>query len=51
MTFQHLGRCGLLLQRRSQLIEQPRVLNGDDGLVGEVWAEFDLLVGEGARRE
>ena len=40
---QHLRRRGLLLQRLgeivgalAQLVEQPRVLDGDDGLRGEV---------------
>ena len=31
-----------------QLVEQPRVLNGNDGLSGEVRDQGDLLVGEGA---
>src|SRR3974390_433361 len=40
-------RCrGLLLKRLAQFIEQPRVLNGDDRLGGEVFKEFNLLVGE-----
>ena len=30
----------------SQFIEQPRVLDGDDGLGGEVLHQLDLLVGE-----
>ena len=30
----------------AQLIEQPRVLDGDDGLRGEVLNQLDLLVGE-----
>ena len=29
-----------------QFIEQPRVLDGDDGLGGEVLHQCDLLVGE-----
>ena len=39
---EHLGSGGLLLQRLAeivvltQLVEQPRVLDGDDGLGGEV---------------
>ena len=48
------GRC-LLLQRLAQiigaltqLVEQARVLDGDDGLIGEIRDEFDLLVSEGA---
>src|SRR5580704_12273523 len=40
--------CGrLLLQRLSEFVEQPRVLDGDDGLGREVLDEFDLLVSEG----
>ena len=31
---------------RAQLVEQPRVLDGDDGLGGEVAHQLDLLVGE-----
>ena len=52
---QHLGGRGLLLQRfgeivgaLAQLVEQPRVLDGDDGLGGEVLHQLDLLVGERA---
>ena len=42
-------RCrGLLLQRLPQFIEQPRVLDGDDGLSGEALHECDLLASEGA---
>ena len=33
---EHVGGGGLLLQRLAQLVEQPRVLDGDDGLAGEV---------------
>src|SRR3974390_1080799 len=50
-----LARCGLLLQRLAQIIgawaqfvEQPRVLDGDHGLGGEILQQLDLLVGEGA---
>ena len=32
--------------RSAQFIEQPRILDGDDGLSGEVLDERDLLVGE-----
>ena len=46
MTLQHLRGCGLLLQRLPQFVEQPRVLDGDDRLRGEVLQQFDLLVGE-----
>ena len=52
---QDLGRRGLLLQGLGevgvpslQLGEQPRVLDGDHGLVGEGGDEVDLLVGERA---
>ena len=31
----------------AQFIEQPRVLDGDDGLGGEILHKRDLLVGEG----
>ena len=44
---EHVGGRGLLLQRFAQLVEQPRVLDGDDGLSGEILDQFDLLVGEG----
>ena len=54
---QHLGRGGLLLQRLGdlavallklgvallQLLEQPGVLDGDDGLVRERLQQRDLL--------
>ena len=43
---EHVGGRGLLLQQFTQLVEQPRILDGDDGLVGEVLHQFDLLVGE-----
>src|SRR6516164_9809703 len=45
---EHVGGGGLLLQRFAQLVEQPRVLDGDDRLRGEVLQQFDLLVGERA---
>ena len=32
----------------AQFVEQSRVLNGDDGLGGEVLHQLDLLVGERA---
>src|SRR6516162_5837737 len=44
---QHLGCGRLLLQRLPQLIQQPRVLDGDDGLVGKGCDQFDLLICEG----
>ena len=43
---EHVGGGGLLLQGFAQLVEQPRVLDGDDGLGGESSYQFDLLVGE-----
>ena len=53
MTLQHLRGRRLLLQRLgeivgalAQLLEQPRILDGDDGLAGEVRDQLDLLVGE-----
>jgi hypothetical protein len=52
---EHLRRGRLLLQRfreldgaLTQLVEQPRILDGDDGLIGEIPDEVDLLVAEGA---
>ena len=51
---EHLGRCRLMLQGLAQfcvalldLLEQPDVLDGDHGLVGEGFEEVDLLFGEG----
>jgi hypothetical protein len=43
---QHLRRRCLLLQRLAQLSEKARVLDGDDGLRGEIRHQFDLPVGE-----
>ena len=43
---EHVGGGGLLLQGFPQFAEQPRVLDGDDGLSGEVRQKLDLLVGE-----
>src|SRR5262249_5819267 len=40
------GCRGLLLQRLPQFIEQPRILDGDDGLGGEVRHQRYLLLGE-----
>ena len=33
---EHVGSSGLLLKRFTQLVEQARILDGDDGLRGEV---------------
>ena len=43
---QHIGRRCLLLQRVTQLIEQPRVLDGNNGLGGKVLDQLNLLIGE-----
>ena len=40
---EHVGGGGLLLQRFPQLVEQPRVLDGDDGLRGEALYELICL--------
>jgi hypothetical protein len=52
-NFQHLGGRRLLLQGFAQiiralpqLVEEPRVLDGDDGLGGEILDKLDLLIGE-----
>ena len=47
---EHIGGGGLLLElnRLAQLVEQPRVLDGDHGLTGEFSHHFDLLFGERA---
>src|SRR6516164_1801344 len=41
---QHIRSRRLLLQRLPQFVQQPRVLDGDDGLGGESGQQFDLLV-------
>src|SRR6516225_3798924 len=43
---EHVGGSSLLLKRFAQLVEQARVLDGDDRLGGEVLDQLDLLVGE-----
>src|SRR5262245_6434047 len=50
---EHVSGRGLLLQRLAQigraltqLVEQPRVLDGDDRLVSKVLQKLDLFVGE-----
>src|SRR6516164_5416191 len=45
---QHLRCCGLLLQRLPKLVEQPRVLDSDDGLGGEIADQLDLLLSKRA---
>src|SRR6516164_7867189 len=54
-NLKHLRGRGLLLQRvaevgcsLTQFVEESRVLDGDDGLGGEVSYEFNLLIGEKA---
>jgi hypothetical protein len=32
---EHVGGRGLLVQRFAQLVEQPRILDGDDSLAGK----------------
>ena len=39
-------RAAELVGALAQLVEQPRILDGDDGLSGETGDELDLLVGE-----
>ena len=53
MTLEHLAGRGLIFEGCLKLalarllrLEQPRVLDGDDGLVGEGLDKLDLLVGE-----
>ena len=41
--FEHVGSGRLLLQRLPSFVEQPRVLDGNDGLVGESSHHFDLF--------
>ena len=40
-------RCLKLLVQSVEFLEQPRVLDGDDGLRSEVCEQFNLFVGEG----
>src|SRR5215470_4612330 len=43
---EHVGGGCLLLKGLAQLVEQPCVLDGDDGLCGKVFCQLDLLVCE-----
>jgi len=43
---QHFGSRRLLLQRLPQLVKQPRILDGDDGVGREVLHQRNLLVRE-----
>ena len=45
---QFADRAGQIVGARAQFVEQAHVLDGDDGLVGEVGDQLDLLVGERA---
>ena len=45
---QDVGGRGLPLQRLLGLVEQPRVLDGDHGLVGEGLQQLNVMVGERA---
>ena len=45
MTWSTSERCaGCSLERFAQLAEQPRILDGDDSLRGEVLNKLDLLI-------
>ena len=44
MTPRTSRRCRLLLQRLPQFVEQPRVLDGDNGLGGKRLQKRDLLI-------
>src|SRR5262249_45099488 len=46
---QHLGSGRLLLQRFAQLVEQARVLDGDQRLIGKGGHELDLFPGKRLR--
>src|SRR5262249_42957607 len=46
-NLEHVRGCGLLLERLAQFVKQPRILNGDDGLGGEVLHQRLLLIVEG----
>src|SRR5262245_49053017 len=43
---EYIGGGRLLLKRFAQFVEQPRVLDSDDGLGSEVLHQLNLLVGE-----
>ena len=45
---EHVGGGGLLLEGFAQLVEQARVLDGDDGLTREALEQLDLPVAERA---
>src|SRR5262245_19084834 len=43
---EHVRGRRLLLERFAQFVEQPRILDGDDGLGGEILRQLYLLVGK-----
>jgi hypothetical protein len=43
---EHVSRRSLPLQRFAKLVEQPRIFDGDDGLIGEGRHQLDLLIGK-----
>ena len=43
---EHVGGGRLLLERFAQLVEQPRVLDGDDSLGSKILYQIDLFVRE-----
>ena len=43
---EHVGGGGLLLQRFAQLVKQPRVLDGDDGLISKGLEQSNLPFGK-----
>src|SRR5262249_47641580 len=43
---QHIRSGGLLLQLFAQFIQQPCILNRDDGLIGKILPQRNLFVGE-----
>src|SRR5262249_50553167 len=45
-NLEDVGGGGLPLKRLAQFVQQPRILDGDNRLRGEVLEQLDLLVGE-----
>jgi hypothetical protein len=45
-NLQNVGGGGLLLERFAQLVKQPRILDGDYGLVSKIAHQLDLLFRE-----
>jgi hypothetical protein len=43
---QDIGAGGLIFERLPQLVEEARILDGDDGLGGEILDQLDLLFSE-----